>query len=55
MIWIPVLALPAALAMFRLGAALAMASVLKLAVMLLCVLLAAVLVWALIGRRQIFQ
>ena len=55
MIWIPVLALPAALAMFRLGAALAMASVLKLAVIVLLVLLAAVLVWALIRRRQIFQ
>ncbi|WP_157085127.1 hypothetical protein [Hydrogenophaga palleronii] len=51
MIWIPVLAIPAAFAMFRLGAALAMASVLKLAVMVLCVLLALALVWAISRRR----
>ena len=50
MIWIPVLAIPAALAMFRLGAAVTMASMLKLAVLVLCVLLALALVWAL--RRR---
>jgi membrane protein DedA with SNARE-associated domain len=51
MIWIPVLAIPAALAMFWLGAALTMASTLKLAVLVLCVLLAAALVWAISRRR----
>ena len=51
MIWIPVLAVPAALAMFRLGAALTVASVLKSAVLVLLVLLAAALLWAMSRRR----
>jgi membrane protein DedA with SNARE-associated domain len=51
MIWIPVLAIPAALAMFRLGAALTVVSTLKSAVLVLLVLLAAALVWALHRRR----
>ncbi|WP_159594494.1 hypothetical protein [Hydrogenophaga sp. BPS33] len=55
MIWISLLAIPAALAMFQLGAALAMASVLRLAVTVLVVLLAAVLVWTLRRRRRKIQ
>lgn len=51
MIWIPVLAIPAALAMFRLGAALTVVSTLKSAVLVLLVLLAAALVWAMSRRR----
>lgn len=57
MIWIPVLAVPLALALVKLGAAVTMASVLKLAVtvsLVLLVLLAAALVWALRRRSQVF-
>ncbi len=51
MIWIPVLAIPAAFALVKLGAALTVASVLKSAVLVLLVLLAAALVWAMSRRR----
>lgn len=55
MIWIPLLAVPAALALVKLGASLAMASVLKLAVTVLLVLLAAVLGWAMYRRGRNFE
>lgn len=57
MIWIPILSVPAALALVKLGAAVTLASVLKLAVtvaLVLLVLLAAALVWALRRRSQVF-
>ncbi len=53
MIWIPVLAIPAALALVKLGAAITLASVLKLAVtvaLVVLVLLAAALVWTMSRR-----
>ncbi len=56
MIWIPILCVPLALALVKLGAAVTLASVLKSAVtvaLVLLVLLAAALVWALRRRRQI--
>lgn len=57
MIWIPILSVPLALAFVKLGAAVTLASVLKLAVtvaLVLLVLLAAALVWALRRRSQVF-
>ena len=56
MIWIPILAVPLALALVKLGAAITLASVLKLAVtaaLVLLVLLAAALAWSLRRRSQI--
>lgn len=56
MIWIPILCVPLALALVKLGAAVTLVAVLKLAVtwaLVLLVLLAAALVWALRRRSQI--
>jgi hypothetical protein len=56
MIWIPLLSVPLALALVKLGAAITMASVLKSAVtvaLVLLVMLAIALAWALRRRGQI--
>jgi len=56
MIWIPLLAVPLALALVKLGAAITMVSVLKSAVtvaLVLLVLLAMALAWALRRRSQV--
>jgi hypothetical protein len=56
MIWIPVLAVPAALALMKLGAAVAMVSVLKTAVqvaLVLLVLALCALAWTLLGRGRV--